>query len=202
MIPTYNPPYNSPIENDFAYHFANKYAADNINMIPQAEVSTLCGNFILDFLLCTSKGQRVGIECDGKEFHDAARDEWRDALILGENHVDVIYRVRGSDITYHIEDILYLLSRLEPDLFSQRGKINLERLATQEALDVNCDPDESVYMILSYMDDNFASLIMEARRRIVPNGKRSFLQNIYRYAVTQGGGKLDEVIARYRRSNR
>lgn len=49
-------------------------------------------------------GYRIGIECDGKKFHNASRDEWRDAMILGGEHLDVIYRLRGSDINFYIED--------------------------------------------------------------------------------------------------
>jgi len=131
MIATYTPPYDSPIEDRFALHYV-KYASEEVDMAPQFEVATLCGHFIIDFVLTTSEGYRVGIECDGREYHDQSRDEWRDAMILGESHVDAIYRLRGSDITYYIEDILYLMAVLDPHLFSDRATENLKVLASTE----------------------------------------------------------------------
>ncbi|OAZ99911.1 hypothetical protein ADS46_12540 [Halomonas sp. G11] len=40
-------------------------------------LTPIYGRFILDFLVQDETGFRVGIECDGKEFHE----EWRDAMI-------------------------------------------------------------------------------------------------------------------------
>lgn len=197
MPPTYQPPYDSPIEDEFALHYV-KYAADSVLLSPQVKTQTICGLFIVDFVLSTPTGYRVGIECDGKEYHAPSRDEWRDAMILGEHHVDVIYRLRGSDITYHLEDVLYLLSELEPSLFSSRGIINLGCLATHEAREQTKGHDIDNYLI-HYQDEDIAgSLNVEARRRIVPAGQRRFWQSAYRHAASLGGGQLDAVIADFR----
>src|SRR6185437_14036254 len=133
MPPIYQPPYDSPIEDQFAQHYV-KYAGDDVAMSPQVKIKTICGTFIVDFVLTTPAGCRVGIECDGKEYHDASRDEWRDAMVLGDHHLDAMYRIRGSDITYHLDDVLYLLSVLEPNLFAPRATGNLKVLASQEIL--------------------------------------------------------------------
>lgn len=42
-------------------------------------------------------------------------------MILSSQTVDTIYRLNGSDLTYHMEDYLHLLSRWEPYLFSPEG---------------------------------------------------------------------------------
>lgn len=67
----------------------------------------------MDFHFVTAGNVRVGIECDDREFHDESRDEWRCAMILGDYHVYVIYKLRGRHITNFIEDILVVLQKIE-----------------------------------------------------------------------------------------
>jgi len=129
--PFFDPPYDSPIEELFAIN-AIKYFAEDARLEKQVEVPTFAGTFRLD-LVAERAGRRLAVECDGRDFHDEYRDEWRDALILGNEVVDVLYRLRGSDLTYHIEDLLFLMSQADPDFFGDRGKQNLTRLASDEA---------------------------------------------------------------------
>ncbi len=201
-MPTYKPPYDSPIETEFAYHFITKYAADDLEFIPQCEVNTICGRFILDFVLRLQNGCQVGIECDGQAFHDTWRDEWRDAIILGEKHVDAIYRLRGYDITYHLDDILYIMSQLESNLFSFRGKLKLERLATDEARRSVYDIEEQ-YLRVDYENSHYLNyLFMQVRRGSTPKNQPRYWQKLYKYAVKRGGGKLDEIIKHYEKDRR
>ena len=130
--PFYNPPYDSPIEDILAYHIV-KYLDQRVSFIPQVEVKTICGIFRVDFMVYGVNGEKIGFECDGKEFHEEGHDEWRDAMILGADKADTMYRLRGSDITYHINDVLYALSQWSPTIFSQRGYINLGLLASDKA---------------------------------------------------------------------
>lgn len=196
MSATYAPPYDSPIEDTFAYHYV-KYASDEVNMNPQLKVTTLCGRFIIDFVLFTSD-QRIGIECDGREFHDESRDEWRDAMILGEGHIDAIYRLRGRDLTYYIEDILYLMAVLEPCLFSSRATENLKVLASSEIQSLPKSHCEEHYHFKYRNEVDVGGVRVEARRRVVPTGQRRFWQSAYRFAESIGGGTLDDVMERYR----
>ena len=193
----YTPPYDSPIEDKFAYHYI-KYASDDVDMVAQFEALTLCGRFIIDFVLLASNGKRIGIECDGREFHDESRDEWRDAMIIGEGHVDVIYRLRGCDITYCIEDILYLMAILEPCLFSTRAIENLKVLASAEIQEISKDHCNDFYYFKHNNEVDAGFFKVEVRRRIVPNGQRRFWQSAYRFAKLLGGGNLDEIIEKYR----
>ena len=74
-IPKYNPPYDSPIEDTFAREISKHWHKET-NIEVQKSVHTLCGEFRLDFMITLKNGQRIGIECDGKEFHDKSRDYW------------------------------------------------------------------------------------------------------------------------------
>jgi hypothetical protein len=128
--PIYRPPYESPIEDDFAYN-AVKYLRKEVKLVPQQRMRTYCGTFRVDFLIESGK-RRVAVECDGKAFHRTARDLARDTLILGSYAVDTIFRLQGSNIYYRIGDCLFLLSRYAPELFTDRGLANLETLAAPE----------------------------------------------------------------------
>lgn len=167
-------------------------------MVPQVPVNTICGLFILDFLITTPNGHRIGVECDGKEFHNESRDEWRDGMILGGAHVDTIYRLRGADIHHRIEDVLLVLCSLEPGLFNIRARAKLRTLASEEALRMSANPDEDVYSAFIASEGGMGTLRIEARRRIIPLGQRRFWMTAYKFAVAHNGGNLDDLIATYR----
>jgi hypothetical protein len=195
--PQYKPPYDSPIEDLFAKYFVH-YAAAGIAFEPQYPVHTLCGTFIIDFLIKDTAGRRIGIECDGKDFHDLSRDEWRDGMILGEAHIDVMYRFRGQDLRYSWEDILYFLCSMEPGIFDPCAPRNLHVLSSDEIRESTQDLYRESYFF-SYRDSNLSGNFSAiARRRILPPHRRSFWQAAYRFATSVGGGPLDEVIARFR----
>ena len=130
--PYFTPPYGSPIEEWFASD-AMKHMAPGVEIFPQYEIATYSGNFRLDFLIVFDE-MRVGIECDGQQFHEENRDCLRDSLILGTKQVDAIVRLRGTDIFHHANDCVYALSQLYPNMFSERGVINLGILASPEVL--------------------------------------------------------------------
>ncbi len=145
--PTYNPPYDSPIEDEFALNVV-KYLDDTAVLHAQVPINTRAGRLRSDFVI--EKGPlRVAVECDGKEFHDAYNDQWRDALILGTGRIDAIYRLRGKDIKKHVDDALFIIQDAYPKLFSERGLINLRNLrsdALRETLQRNSEyyPETSV----------------------------------------------------------
>jgi len=198
--PSYSPPYGSPLENDFAYQVV-KHLDVAVDLQAQYHVETICGLFIVDFVAVSSSGRHVGFECDGKEFHNASRDEWRDAMILGSEELDAIYRLRGADIIHQLDNILFLLSRCETELFSERGRRNLISLAHPEVRDFEINPEET-NIYVAFGDEEFSPInrIHLARRhREIPAGRRQFWQTAYQFAANIGGGSLDAVIAEYRR---
>ena len=117
----------------------------------------------------------------------------------GEDHLDVIYRLRGRDITYYIEDILLLMAELEPSLFDSRATNNLKVIASQEIIETPKKHDRDDYHIHYTNDIYTGAFYVETRRRIVPKGQHRFWQTAYRHAVSIGGGRLDSVITDYRK---
>lgn len=200
MAAIYNPPYDSPIEDIFAYNYI-KYANEESSLDSQVSVQTLCGRFILDFVLTTTDGSRIAVECDGQEFHEFSRDEWRDAMILGERHVDAIYRIRGADLVHNIASVLYAMSVLDPLLFSNRGITNLSALVPLALRKAQIEHDISTIKFHQNDNDELVKLRMYVRRIRTPQGKRDFWQTAYQHALSVGGGSLNEVMQSYRRSD-
>lgn len=116
----------SPLEELFIQNL-EKYLSSESKIFPQQEVKTIGGNFRLDFLL-TIGDKKIAFECDGKEYHDPWRDEWRDALILGSTEIDTIYRFRGMDLHTFLNDCIYLIYYYDPELFNDRYYLNAPQL--------------------------------------------------------------------------
>jgi hypothetical protein len=195
----YNPPYDSPIEDTFA-KFAAKYLSQDVTMNTQVEITTICGQFRLDFVVISPNGKRTAFECDGKEFHEESRDEWRDAMILGSNSIDEIYRISGKEITYRIEDVFYALSLWSPWLFDDRQKYNLCRIATEEVTKRDIKPEDTIFSV-NYVDienEQLNQFYLEKRHKYIPTDRCQFWESAFNYALSLGGGNLDEVMAQYR----
>lgn len=81
------------------------------------------------------RGFGVGLICDRSDGDLAyGYDQlWRDAALIGTGAVQVIYRLRHCDIEARLSDILYIVARSDSALFSERGQINLARLASDQA---------------------------------------------------------------------
>jgi hypothetical protein len=129
--PDYRPPYDSPIEDALAYPLV-KYLDPDVSFSKQHRIRTFCASFRVDFYIAHNS-RRIAIECDGKKFHNSTRDLVRDTLILGSGAVETIFRVQGKDAYYRPEDCLYLIAQYCPEFFSERGRANLETLASPEA---------------------------------------------------------------------
>ena len=95
---TSGPEAESPIESIFEEAFI-KHSAAGVVLERQREFITQLGTFRVDFAI-KQQGLLIGIECDGREFHDSFRDEIRDAVILGEGHLDTMYRFTGPVVYY------------------------------------------------------------------------------------------------------
>lgn len=200
MPPLYEPPYDSPIEDTFA-KFSEKYLSPDVALNTQVEVKTICGLFRLDFVATDSNGKQTGFECDGKEFHEKSRDEWRDAMILGSSNIDEIYRISGKEITYRIEDVFFVIPKWSPWLFDDRQKYNLSRIASEEVTKRSIEPEDMIFSV-NYVDAENSHLNqfrLEKRHKFIPKGKRQFWQSAFRYAESIGGGNLDEVMLQYRK---
>ncbi len=120
----YDPPYESPIEREFAWKMAKRLAPEVV-LAKQFPVVTPWGRFRLDFVIGDGK-RNVGVELDGREFHDAARDEWRDVAVLASAGIDAMYRIPGATVHHGLEDALWLFSRMEPSFFGDRERAILD----------------------------------------------------------------------------
>lgn len=123
----------SPIEEQFLWEF-KKVISPESRLTREVEVQTHAGNFRLDFLIEGTEGQRIAVECDGKDFHDGEKDSKRDEAIVGIGFVQRIYRLRGRDICWNIHELIDLLGWCEPWILSERGKVNLEARTLPECL--------------------------------------------------------------------
>jgi hypothetical protein len=190
--------FESPLERLFHDQLLKRLPR-GVSIEPQVVVRTLCGTFRLDFMVQVD-GRRVGLEVDGKEFHDDWRDEWRDAMILGDNHADEIIRFRGCDLTYHLDDCMYLLSRIQPLLFSERQSGVIERLATERAKRFAESADWQAGALLAYgfieksRAEYFISIMRRSREGLTLGIGREFWAVLYRFAAERGGGSLDALM--------
>jgi len=194
----YDPPYDSPLEDLFAWN-AVKYLDASVTLRKQVEVDTICGTFRMDFVAIRGES-RVAFECDGAEFHDELRDEWRDAMILGTGETDFIYRLRGRDLVHHLEDCLYLSSRWNPELFSSRGLSILSDLASEKAKASETNDSTRWYVtygLKSHGEGYVDQISVQRTPRLLPKGVRLFWKQIYAFAQDNGGGNLDELIAKW-----
>ena len=132
-------PFDSPAEERFLHHLTKALAAD-ASYDDHVPVDTLCGPFVIDYVVSVAT-RRVGFEIDGREFHDAERDVWRDAAILASGVVDAMIHIRASDLYRYPYDTLCLISRAEGALFSERGRSVLERLAHRAVRRIEVDPN-------------------------------------------------------------
>ena len=114
----YAPPYATRLADAFAWDLV-KYLMPVSGL--QAEVG-LSATILLDFLI-EAPGHRVGIQL--------GRGAGGTAIV--PDGVDVLVRIDGDDLLTHMTDVLYLMAGALPGVFSARGRLNLEQLASAEA---------------------------------------------------------------------
>lgn len=117
----FDPPYDSPLEEAFAWTLS-KVLLETAMVEKQFIVPTQFSTFRLD-LLISGGARRVGIELDGAEFHKNrhCQDYTRDALILHEGACDVIYRIEGKDAFHRPFACLDFMTEEDISIFSDRG---------------------------------------------------------------------------------
>lgn len=109
--------------------------------VPGGSVATQyeCGPYRLDFFL-----DGIGVEVDGKDFHEAAKDWRRDRWILDHCDVAAIVRFSGAAVKFFLESCQGVLSVSFPGVFSCfAGKPNAFDAATcQKYYDALRENDE------------------------------------------------------------
>lgn len=146
----YDPPYDCPMHDEFAWHLV-KYLKRGSGLRYQVQGPSVDRRrHPIDFVV--EQGDwRVGFMC-GASDEGAAHDRRWDALCVGQAAVDVLYRLRAEDVEQHLHDALLLVGKWDSALFSERGRINLNTLATPEARAACPMPTDTV-AIVSYDED-------------------------------------------------
>lgn len=136
----YELPVKSPIEAVLWYELRKVIDRDaNVSVQVECEVKKGKRPFVLDFLV-EIECRLIGLECDGWNYHqDRKSDAFRDNAIWKAGIAHRIYRLRGHDIYTRPHDLFDLLGKLEPSLFSTRGKIQVEVQASR------CPHEDSFY---------------------------------------------------------
>ncbi len=102
-----------------------KYLHEETEIIPQETLNTENGKFRPDFIL--KRGDlRVVLEANGKNYHDDFTDSLRGALILLHTDISSIFYLRGYDIHYDFHSVVFAVSEYVPEIFSERGLLNLQ----------------------------------------------------------------------------
>ena len=155
--PDYTPPYPGALQDEFAWHLV-KYLRDDARLDAEVQVELPGALFTLDFVVDLPVAgrpgdpaglrRRVGFELGGgRSLRDHDRRLRRDATLLANGAVDTIYRFRGSDLLHHMDDVLYLASQWDADVFSERGRINLKTLASREARALSVRPEQPSVLV-------------------------------------------------------
>lgn len=106
----------SPIEKMMAESLESYLDLSSCEIILQHKVL----KYRLDIVIDSEEYGKILIECDGKEFHDHAKDLHRDLNILEDGEILGIFRFNGSDINKHLIDCLYSIYTIYPKLFKFR----------------------------------------------------------------------------------
>lgn len=141
----YDPPYATPLDDALAWHLV-KYLAPSHGLRYRVDVlgDGTAPDHGVDFVV-EHGDRRTGLLVEGP---DDDRLDGVAARVLATGHVDVLYRVRTSDVLYRLHDLLLLMSRWDPSLFAERGRTNLGTLASPDAQSVHPrrgTPDATVH---------------------------------------------------------
>ncbi len=220
--PAYEPPYDGAVQDEFAWHIV-KYLREDAVLHSEVELETAGALFTADFVVEVPgpiQTRRVAFECSGgRNLRDHQRRLRRDATLIASNRpsadgmpagqpvVDALYRLRGSDLLDHMEDCLYLVSQWEssaptqPDLFSERGRINLDTLATREAKNLRLRPEQAAAMVTYEIDPEQEEYFSERHLWHAANGTNPFilLRRFDRRYSEAWSVHVDEAVARPQR---
>ena len=182
--PAYEPPYDGAVQDEFAWHIV-KYLREDAVLLSEVELETPGAFFQVDFVVEIDgpEGTRkVAFECGGgRNLRDHQRRLRRDATLIASGAVDALYRLRGSDLLDHMEDCLYLVARWEQaaagtaDVFSERGRINLDTLATREAKNLRLRPEQAAAMVTYEINPDEEEYFSERHLWHAANGTSPFI---------------------------
>lgn len=145
----------------------SRYCA--VKWYQQVQFTTPFCDFFLDMGCLIRPGHAIGVECDGREFHqDPVRDFCRDALILGTGRLACIYRIEAWAIRKRELDWLRMLSAMEP------GLLACERLQTIAELGSSYDKLMGLKLRIRYTNFIFRRVpAMESVKRFLEFARKN-----------------------------
>lgn len=187
--------YESPIEEALGERLRG-LLADGVVLRSQAWIETTAGRFRLD-LMVTAPGMRLAIECDGRDFHDGRRDEWRDAMALGDDQADAVVRFRGCDIHYSVDDCVAVLHHWYPGVLSVRGAALAEGRASAALRDWKRDVAGGRRNVAQFHYGTPERSRFRAERQGFGLARRAFWVTAFGHALKHPGSRLDDLMASY-----
>ncbi len=167
--PYHEPPYPGAVQDELAWHLV-KVLREDARLRSEVEVEIPASHdwpqsgtgpafFTLDLVVEVPVGdgqvRRVAFEsAGGRGLRDHDRRLRRDATLLAHGVVDTVYRLRGSDLLGHMDDVLYLASQWDADVFSDRGRVNLATLSSPEARQVTVRPEQPSILVPYALSDD------------------------------------------------
>jgi very-short-patch-repair endonuclease len=110
-----NLPYESEIERAFFDAMIPLLRLD-AKYEPQKKIVAGPNRYRADMMLAVD-GRRVIVECDGAKFHEFWKDQERDLCMIRNNCVDDVYRIRGCDIYFALDQTIDRIQTALPFLF-------------------------------------------------------------------------------------
>jgi hypothetical protein len=181
----YAPPYERPIEDELAWHLV-KFLHPEAALDYQVRFETPAGPFYTDFVVEVPLGdstRRVGFEIT--DALDPEHTVLRDALLVGGGHLDALLRLSPDDLLYRMHDVLLFALRLRPELFGTRGRVNLETLASTEALIADVRPGVAAEMAYVLPDPHAGLLFGGEELEPLPGAGRVLRVETYDQAHPQ-----------------
>lgn len=202
----------TPIEEYFIYAYY-PYRAQRVDIYPQSSLIVPYARFRLDFILSIGS-KNIGIECDGRGYHNSTRDLIRDTLILGSGLVQGIMRFPGWALDHMLDDCIYALSRYYPELFSELGREVVMNLANPHVKELINPPDPIIHCdirdssVARFLSSDLADYDAEDRSRTSPfkatfhsfdqsNNGYSILYLFFIEILKQGFKTFDEICKAY-----
>jgi hypothetical protein len=181
------PPYPGAIQDELAWHLV-KYLREDARLRSEVGVEVPEGPghgpayFTLDLVVdvpvdgLPGGTRRVVFEAGsagspGAALRDHDRLLRRDATVLAVGAADTVYRLRGTDLLHHMDDVLFLASQWDADVFSERGRINLRTLASPEAKALTIRPEQPSVLVPYALDPDEAADAPERHLWHVANGQ-------------------------------
>lgn len=158
-----DPPSESPIATAIEHQLLKHNLTDTI-FRREYPAPTEWANFRIDIVLSVGE-RRIGIECDGADFHDEFRDELRDSLILGSGLVDTIWRLPGADIHNHVHDCLCLIALYDRFIFDERTRAVFMKQCSELVRAHIPEPHERILMAVDSERMPARSGYIDLRRR-------------------------------------